>query len=77
MTVERKPGRPRQKRTAPFARWFDNAGIHVDDVAKKLGVKRQTVYNLRNGHVKPSLRLAAKIAKLTGGAVTSDSWVTK
>ncbi len=38
-------------------------GIRQDDLAKQLGVSRQTISSLENGRYNPSILLAHKIAK--------------
>lgn len=39
-------------------------GIRQDELAKALGVSRQTISSLENGRYNPSILLAYKIAKL-------------
>ena len=39
-------------------------GIRQEELAKKLGVSRQTISSLENGRYNPSILLAYKIAKL-------------
>ena len=41
-------------------------GIRQEELAKKLGVSRQTISSLENGRYNPSILLAHKIAKLFG-----------
>ena len=41
-------------------------GIRQDELAKALGVSRQTISSLENGRYTPSITLAYKIAKLFG-----------
>ena len=41
-------------------------GIRQDELAKALGVSRQTISSLENGRFNPSITLAYKIAKLFG-----------
>lgn len=38
-------------------------GIRQDELAKKMGVSRQTISSLENGRYNPSIILAYKIAK--------------
>lgn len=38
-------------------------GIRQDELAKKIGVSRQTISSLENGRYNPSIMLAYKIAK--------------
>ena len=40
--------------------------IRQDELAKALGVSRQTISSLENGRYNPSITLAYKIAKLFG-----------
>ncbi|MGI6701277.1 MAG: helix-turn-helix transcriptional regulator [Christensenellales bacterium] len=40
------------------------AGLRQEDIAKKLGVTRQTVIAIENGKYNPTLELAIKIARL-------------
>ena len=70
-------GRPPTKPTNRFARWFDGAGMHVDDIAAALGVKKACVYNYRSGYRKPQREIAVKIADLTDGKVSVRSWDQK
>lgn len=50
---------------------------HRDDdaVAAETGADRTTISRLRRGKQRPSWPLAEKIAKLTGGQVTADSFM--
>ncbi len=41
-------------------------GIRQDDLAKLMGVSRQTISSLENGRYNPSILLAYKIAKYFG-----------
>ena len=41
-------------------------GILLDEMAKALGVSRQTISSLENGRYNPSILLAYKIAKYFG-----------
>ena len=41
-------------------------GILQDEIAKALGVSRQTISSLENGRYNPSIMLAYKIAKYFG-----------
>ena len=41
-------------------------GIRQEELAKKLGVSRQTISSLENGRYNPSILLAHKIAALFG-----------
>ena len=44
-------------------------GIKQDELAKALGVSRQTISSLENGRYDPSILLAHKIAKLFGMSI--------
>ena len=44
-------------------------GILQDEMAKVLGVSRQTISSLENGRYNPSILLAYKIAKYFGMAI--------
>ena len=44
-------------------------GIRQEDLARSLGVSRQTISSLENGRYNPSIQLAHKIAKLFGMAI--------
>ncbi len=44
-------------------------GIRQDELAKMLGVSRQTISSLENGRYDPSILLAHKIAKLFGMSI--------
>ena len=44
-------------------------GIKQDELAKALGVSRQTISSLENGRYDPSILLAHKIAKMFGMSI--------
>ena len=44
-------------------------GILQEDLAKAMGVSRQTISSLENGRYNPSILLAHKIAKFFGMAI--------
>ena len=44
-------------------------GIRQDELAKAMGVSRQTISSLENGRYDPSILLAHKIAKLFGMSI--------
>ncbi|MDK8874708.1 helix-turn-helix transcriptional regulator [Paracoccus sp. SSJ] len=50
-------------------------GLKRAVVAENLGIGRAYLSGLESGKKKPSLELAVKIARLTGGAVPVESWV--
>ncbi len=45
---------------------LQNGDITQDELAKKLGVSRQTINAIENGKFNPSVKLALKMAKLFG-----------
>ena len=45
------------------------AGLRQDDLARKLGVSRQTIIAIENNKYNPSLELAMKTARLLGRPV--------
>ncbi len=73
----RHANRKRSKPTNAFARWLDATGERVAEVAAKLEISTQHAYNLRGGHNRPSIDLAARIEKMSGGAVSAVSWGSK
>lgn len=47
----------------------DERGLRQDELAKALGVSRQTISSLENGRYNPSILLARKIAVFFGLAI--------
>lgn len=45
------------------------------DLAKSLGVQSSTVSRLETGRTRPTIRLAARIAKVTGGSPSVLAWL--
>lgn len=45
------------------------AGLRQEDMARKLGVSRQTIIAIENNKYNPTLELAMKIARLLGRRV--------
>lgn len=43
--------------------------MRQEELAERVGVRRETIGNLENGRYNPSLRLAMDIAKVFGAAV--------
>ena len=64
----------RKRKTVDLRRWLADNGITATSAAKDLGISKQHMSNIVNGHSSPSLDLAVSIEKLTGGAVTVESW---
>ncbi len=44
-------------------------GISQEELAERVGVRRETIVHLENGRYNPSLRLAMSIAKIFGATV--------
>lgn len=57
-----------------LAKYLDRAKIRQADFAAEIGVTQATVSRLAKGVSIPSLELAVRIERLTGGAVTAVSW---
>lgn len=54
---------------------MDQAGIAPEDLAKRLGTNRSTVYHWRTGFRTPSPDLQPKLAKLLGTSVAAlNGW---
>lgn len=49
--------------------------VRQHEFATIVGVSQATVSKLINGSVQPSLDLAVRIQRATGGAVPADSWI--
>ncbi len=47
----------------------NDRGMRQEELAKALGVSRQTISSLENGRYNPSIGLAYKVAKLFGMAI--------
>lgn len=52
-----------------LSQWLKQNSVSAEDLAKKLGVTRQTIHNISSGRTEPTLRLADKINAETLGAV--------
>lgn len=57
-----------------FADFITSSGENRATWAGRLGVSRSYMSDLLNGKRQPSLDLALRIARLTGGAVPVESW---
>lgn len=57
-----------------LAAYLTEAGITASDFAKRVEVAAPTVTRLRNGTRLPSLALAQRIARETGGKVMPDDF---
>ena len=76
---KRRRGRPRQslpsvEQPNDFALWMRDKGLEVEAVASLLDVSESVVYGWRKGSRTPSLSLANRIARVSNGAVKTDSW---
>lgn len=73
----RPGGRPRNTR-APrnaFADWLARSkSIKPEMLATDLGISVSAIYNLRNSYYLPGRELAVKIAEVSKGAVSVESW---
>ncbi|MFP4078395.1 MAG: helix-turn-helix transcriptional regulator [Candidatus Izemoplasmataceae bacterium] len=51
-------------------------GMKQEDLAARVGVRRETIGHLENGKYNPSLKLAFDIAKVFGVTVETLFWFT-
>ncbi len=72
--LRRPRGRPRSEVITLFSRWLDANERDRAWAADQLGVSRSYVDRLARGSSMPSLDLALKIERLTGGAITPAMW---
>lgn len=72
--VKRPAHRPRSVQTNSMARWLDASPMSVYEVAEKLRVTPEHVWNLRIHARKPSRSLAVAIEELSEGLVPVASW---
>lgn len=56
-----------------FKTWVPKSGLEKTEIADKLGISRQAVYNLMKG-ARPKWELAQQISKLSKGQVTPAEW---
>ncbi len=56
-----------------FKTWVPKSGLEKTEIARKLGISRQAVYNLIEG-ARPAWELAQKISKLSKGYVPTQEW---
>lgn len=57
-----------------FPKYVADNGISNSQLAESLGVDHSTAWRLANGRMRPGLDLAAKIERITQGAVPIASW---
>ncbi len=55
--------------------WLKNSGISARELAARVETTQATISRLKNGHARPSLELAGRIAEATGGAVTANDFL--
>ena len=73
-------GRPRQSRRKrnPLTDWWGSStlrrGLTADDLVDRLNVSRTTVYAILEGSRIPSVIVANRIDRLTGGRVRALDW---
>jgi transcriptional regulator with XRE-family HTH domain len=58
-----------------FTDFITRSGKSRSHWAERLGVSRSYLSDLLNGNRTPSLELAARIERMTGGEVPAVSWV--
>lgn len=59
----------------PFLDWLQRSGRSRAQVARDIGCSKSYFSQLANGQRQPSLALAARIERLSGGAVPAASWI--
>ncbi|MCI1982521.1 MAG: helix-turn-helix transcriptional regulator [Oscillospiraceae bacterium] len=55
--------------TTKLREYRRKAGISQEELARRVGVRRETIVHLENGRYNPSLKLAMDIAKVFGTTV--------
>ena len=68
-------GTPYSLPMATLEEYLENHNVLQAEFAARLGINQSMVSRLANMSAMPSLRLAAKIERETGGEVTALSWV--
>lgn len=58
-----------------FSEFIRRSGRNRAAWADRLGISRSYLSDILNGNKIPSLELAAKIERATGGAVMASSWI--
>lgn len=72
-----RPGRRFRDADTPFNAWLEESGKMAVDVAQAAGVSISTIYGIRKGTQRVSIELAAKLIKISGGALTVESFLTE
>jgi len=57
-----------------FARFLEKSGLSAKGFAVKHKISQPMVCQLRTGNRKPSLAMAVRIQKITGGKVRPQDW---
>lgn len=55
--------------------WLKNSGMTARELASRVETTQATISRLKNGHARPSLELAQRIADATGDAVTANDFL--
>ena len=58
-----------------LSHWLKNEGVSARRLAEQVETTEATVSRLRNGKAQPSMELAQRIARATGGAVTANDFL--
>ncbi len=69
-------GRPRASENA-LSKWIDGSGQTREQVAKALGVTKASLDRYCRSERTPSLGAALAIEKVTGGAISARSWLSR
>jgi transcriptional regulator with XRE-family HTH domain len=57
--------------------WRKANGVTLATLAARVGVEPSHLSEVENGHNTPSIKLAAKLSRETGGAVPLDAFVPR
>ena len=70
-----RPGRPFRESDTPFSLWLEDSGKTAQEIATATGLSISSIYGIRKGTQKVSLETAAKLIKISDGALTIDSFL--
>jgi hypothetical protein len=73
-SAPRPAHRPRSKQNNAMALWLDATPLTVAEVAARLKVGKEYLYNLRVGARRAGRDLAVAIEQLSDGMVPVESW---
>ncbi|MCG8649936.1 MAG: helix-turn-helix domain-containing protein, partial [Pirellulales bacterium] len=59
-----------------LAEWLKNSKISARQLATDVETTEATISRLKHGRARPSLELAGRIARATGGAVTANDFAS-